>query len=480
MASTEDVEMVNQEFCLTVEELKEIMEARGEEGAMKVKEMGGVAGLVRKLRSDERSGLTGEELELRREVFGSNTLPKAKQKTFLALAWEALKDPILLVLVVCAGLSMGFSFHKADSEEDADKKCLDEDQKEAVDEDDEFSTELIEGLAILLAVVIVVFVTAVNDWKKEKQFRGLQDKVEGEKMVSVIRIGDVVEVQVEELVVGDLMMVKYGDLLAADGLVVQASELSMDESALTGESNMVKKNVEEDPFVLAGTKVMEGSGKVLVTAVGLNSQSGMILTMMGVGEDPAQEGGEKKLLSDGEKMTKPAEQRGKSVLATKLARLAKQIGLAGFAVSVLTVVVLVTKYCVNRYQEECAVLFNDLVKFLITGVTILVVAIPEGLPLAVTLALAYSVRKMMDDNNLVRHLDACETMGNATTICTDKTGTLTTNRMTVVASYMSRQLYFWDNLPSVGEMEDLVVSLFSQAISFNSSYSTNLEEEEGG
>ena len=331
MASTEDVEMVNQEFCLTVEELKEVMEARGEKGAMKVKEMGGVAGFVRKLRSDERSGLTGEDLELRREVFGSNTLPKAKQKTFLALAWEALKDPILLVLVVCAGLSMGFSFYKADSEGNTDKKCLDEDQREAK-EDDEFSTELIEGLAILLAVVIVVLVTAVNDWKKEKQFRGLQDKVEGEKMVSVIRTGDVVEVQLEELVVGDLMMVKYGDLLAADGLVVQASELSMDESSLTGESNMVKKNVEEDPLVMAGTKVMEGSGKVLVLAVGLNSQSGLILTMMGVGEDLTQEGkgGEKKLLSDGQKMTKPAEERGKSVLATKLARLAKQIGLAGY------------------------------------------------------------------------------------------------------------------------------------------------------
>ena len=128
------------------------------------------------------------------------------------------------------------------------------------------------------------------------------------------------------------MMVKYGDLLAADGLVVQASELSMDESSLTGESNMVKKNVEEDPLVMAGTKVMEGSGKVLVLAVGLNSQSGLILTMMGVGEDLTQEGkgGEKKLLSDGQKMTKPAEERGKSVLATKLARLAKQIGLAGY------------------------------------------------------------------------------------------------------------------------------------------------------
>ena len=146
MASTEDVEMVNQEFCLTVEELKEVMEARGEEGAMKVKEMGGVAGFVRKLRSDERSGLTGEDFELRREVFGSNTLPKAKQKTFLALAWEALKAPILLVLVVCAGLSMGFSFYKADSEGNTDKKCLDEDQREAKEEDDEFSTELIEGL----------------------------------------------------------------------------------------------------------------------------------------------------------------------------------------------------------------------------------------------------------------------------------------------------------------------------------------------
>ena len=172
MASTEDIEMRNQEFGLTVEKVKEVMEARGEEGAMKVKELGGVAEFVKKLKSDARNGLTGEELELRSVVFGSNTLPKAKQKTFLALAWEALKDPILLVLVVCAGLSMGFSFYKAESEGSAAKKCLDEDQKEALEEDDEFSTELVEGLAILLAVVIVVLVTAVNDWKKERNSSG--------------------------------------------------------------------------------------------------------------------------------------------------------------------------------------------------------------------------------------------------------------------------------------------------------------------
>jgi len=492
--SDENIEMITKEFGITVEELKEVMEARGEEGAVKVKDMGGVTEFVKKLGSNERIGLEEDELELRRMVFGSNTLPKPKQKSFLTLAWEALKDPILLVLVGCALLSIGFSFYPDPAySEGAKEECLDGDEQTAKEEDDEgnISTEFIEGPAILLAVVIVVLVTAVSDWKKEKQFRGLQERVEGEKMVTVVRNGDVKEVQAEDLVVGDLMIVKYGDLLVADGLVVQASELSMDESALTGESNMVKKGPEKDPILLAGTKVMEGTGKVVVTAVGLNSQSGQILKLMGIGGDTAMEDGGreddsevkeveeiKKKKVESEEKEKTVEGKGKSVLATKLARLAMQIGLAGLAVAVLTVVVLFTRYFISKYQEGCPVVPADLVKFLITGVTILVVAIPEGLPLAVTLALAYSVRKMMEDNNLVRHLDACETMGNATTICTDKTGTLTTNRMTVVATYMAGQMYTRDNLPTVDKMKDQLVMLFSQAISFNSSYSTNLEEGE--
>jgi P-type Ca2+ transporter type 2B len=134
----------------------------------------------------------------------------------------------------------------------------------------------------------------------------------------------------------------------------------------------------------------------------------------------------------------------RSVLQAKLTRLAIQIGYAGSFVAVCTMLILVVRYCVSNYMMESKPFsitdLNYFIKYLIIGVTVLVVAVPEGLPLAVTLSLAYSVKKMMKDNNLVRHLDACETMGSATTICSDKTGTLTTNRMTAVQSFINGKL----------------------------------------
>merc|ERR1711970_1468025 len=126
-------------------------------------------------------------------------------------------------------------------------------------QEEESSHDWIEGLAILLAVVIVVLVTAFNDWSKEKQFRGLQDRIEGEQTFTVIRNSTMTQVQVGEIVVGDILLVKYGDLLPADGLVIQSNDLKVDESSLTGESDMVNKGNAIDPMLLSGTHVMEGS-----------------------------------------------------------------------------------------------------------------------------------------------------------------------------------------------------------------------------
>ena len=124
-----------------------------------------------------------------------------------------------------------------------------------------------------------------------------------------------------------------------------------------------------------------------------------------------------------------------------------RLGYGGMLIAILTVVILTLRYCLQEYvfgdTKLSIAIFTPLIKFLITGITVLVVAVPEGLPLAVTISLAYAVKKMMTDNNLVRHLDACETMGNATAICSDKTGTLTTNRMTVVQCYLNGLINFF-------------------------------------
>lgn len=152
-----------------------------------------------------------------------------------------------------------------------------------VEEDEHYGW--IEGLAILISVIVVVIVTAFNDYSKERQFRGLQNRIEGEHKFSVIRGGQASNIGVGEIVVGDICQIKYGDLLPADGILIQSNDLKVDESSLTGESDHVKKGGEYDPMVLSGTHVMEGSGKIIVTAVGVNSQAGIIFTLLGAAVD---------------------------------------------------------------------------------------------------------------------------------------------------------------------------------------------------
>merc|ERR1719186_1805459 len=247
-------------------------------GGTESPDFGGVHEIARKLNTSENTGLSGEsgDLEHRQDVFGSNTIPPKPPKTFLELVWEALQDVTLIILQVAAVVSLALSFYKP--------------PKGSGDiEEEEHSTDWIEGLAILLAVVIVVLVTAFNDWSKEKQFRGLQDRIEGQQTFTVIRSGNASQIQNGEIVVGDVMLVKYGDLLPADGLVLQSNDLKIDESSLTGESDQVQKGVNLDPMVLSGTHIMEGSGKVLVTAVGINSQAGIIFTLLGAAADEVEE-----------------------------------------------------------------------------------------------------------------------------------------------------------------------------------------------
>ncbi|XP_043510037.1 plasma membrane calcium-transporting ATPase 2 isoform X7 [Frieseomelitta varia] len=492
------------QYGVTLKQLRELMELRGREGVNKINSYGGVQEICKKLYTSPSEGLSGSaaDIQHRRDTFGSNLIPPKPPKTFLQLVWEALQDVTLIILEVAALVSLGLSFyHPADDEE-----------KPALVDEDEAKYGWIEGAAIFISVILVVIVTASNDYSKEKQFRGLQSRIEGEHKFSVIRQGEVKQISVSDIVVGDICQIKYGDLLPADGILIQSNDLKVDESSLTGESDHVKKGESFDPMVLSGTHVMEGSGKMLVTAVGVNSQAGIIFTLLGAAVDQ-QEQEIKKMKKEAKKQRKkksltgdeaveitgnshvsggkheagenhhPPSQAGgaegkkeKSVLQAKLTKLAIQIGYAGSTIAVLTVVILVIQFCVTTFVIQGKPWKNtyagDLVRHLIIGVTVLVVAVPEGLPLAVTLSLAYSVKKMMKDNNLVRHLDACETMGNATAICSDKTGTLTTNRMTVVQSYICEKMS--KKVPEFSEIPSHIGNLIVQAISVNSAYTSRI------
>ncbi|CAL8364533.1 unnamed protein product [Lota lota] len=351
----------------------------------------------------------------------------------------------------------------------------------------------VEGVAILLSVTCVVLVTAFNDWSKEKQFRGLQSRIEQDQKFTVVRGGEVIQILIAELVVGDIAQVKYGDLFPADGILVQGNDLMVDESSLTGESEHVKKTLNKDPLLLSGTHVMEGSGKMLVCAVGIYSQAGIILSLLGLGIDNEDnEPNTLKRIPDSDPMEEKkvihTTKKEKSVLQKKLTKLAIKISKAGLVMASITVVVLLVRFCVDTFWiqnlswvKECTPIYIQLfVEFVIIGVTVLVVAIPEGLPLAVTISLAYSVKKMMKDNNLVRHLDACETMGNATTICSDKTGTLTQNRMAVVQAFIACKYY--KKVPQPENIPSSILDILVMGIGVNCAYTSKImpPEKEGG
>ncbi|XP_029143067.1 plasma membrane calcium-transporting ATPase 2 [Protobothrops mucrosquamatus] len=372
------------------------------------------------------------------------------------------------------------------------------------EEEGEAEAGWIEGAAILLSVICVVLVTAFNDWSKEKQFRGLQSRIEQEQKFTVVRDAQVIQIPVAEIVVGDIAQVKYGDLLPADGVFIQGNDLKIDESSLTGESDQVRKSVDKDPMLLSGTHVMEGSGRMVVTAVGVNSQTGIIFTLLGAGEE--EEKKDKKVDSSHSSFHPPSTTDGAaSAITTDNANTSlvngkmqdgnmensqnkakQQDGAAAMEMQPLKSAEGgegddKDKRKANMPKKEKSVLQGKLTKLAVqigkaaaSDASLLSGSI-QGVKPFKTCA-----QKMMKDNNLVRHLDACETMGNATAICSDKTGTLTTNRMTVVQAYIGDVHY--KEIPDPDSIPAKTMDLLVNAIAINSAYTTKIlpPEKEGG
>lgn len=297
-----------------------------------------------------------------------------------------------------------------------------------------------EGVAIWVAVLVVSLVGAGNDWHKDRQFQKLnaqKDIID----VKVIRGGKQTIIKNTDVLVGDLMLLDTGDKVIADGYVVQVYGLTLDEASLTGEADPMKKG-EKDPWVRSGTQVTEGSGKILVLATGEQSEWGRTMAMM----------------LDSEAKETP--------LQEKLGILATAIGKVGFVVAVICFLVLIIRWMVENKGFPFSKFATGPLEFFIFAVTIIVVAVPEGLPLAVTISLAYSMSKMMKDNNFVRVLAACETMGGATAICSDKTGTLTENRMTVVKGWFSGASY--EDVPDPEQLPEPIKDAIVLNCSLNS------------
>lgn len=379
--------------------------------ADKLAEVAAAALTTALLQSSPEKGISPAEVEERREVFGTNAVTEKKLDSFLKLCWEAIQDFVLIMLIVLGVISILV-------------------ETLTLDEGETCGVCWLEGAAILCSVCIVVIITASIDYAKQFAFVRLTRSLHETNTKAVIRNGQQVQVIDDDIVVGDILSVNSHNLasIPADCILLgPVGDLKMDESSLTGESKLISKKPGD--VILSGTIAAQGSGKMVVIAVGIYSVAGKIKARVYESEDQ----GEDDL--DGDDLESP--------LFVKLDLIAKQIGIAGTAAAVLAFAAsCIIGLAINGDDTE------SLIDYLIVSITVLAVAVPEGLPLAVTLALAFSSGKMMKDQNLVKHLDACETMGCATTICTDKTGTLTNNKMTARALYVAMKNYLVSD-PSV-------------------------------
>lgn len=344
---------------------------------------GGTRLAAERLHATAAGGADLATIDTRRALYGVNDLPSAPRKSFTTLFMETFDDATLQILLAAAVVSLVVGVY------------------------DDPTTGYVEGCAILTACLIVSVVTAGNDYQKESQFRELSAANDAVDVV-VCRGGTHWQIPAAEIVVGDVVCVEAGHQIPCDGVLLQADGLQVDESALTGEPLDIDKDLVEDPFMLSGCTVEAGRGRFVAIAVGKESQWGIIKSHL-------------------------ENEHAQTPLQKKLDDMAALIGYLGMGAAAATFAAMMFIKLVIQpaYLADVSVFAHALEAFII-GVTIVVVAVPEGLPLAVTISLAFSTRKMLADQNLIRHLAACETMGNATNICSDKTGTLTENRMTVV------------------------------------------------
>ncbi|KAJ2776821.1 plasma membrane calcium [Coemansia interrupta] len=414
-----------------------------------LRELGGPEAICKALMVDPKVGLKqreqigsdgsyhSEPFQVRREVFGRNTLPETQSVTFLQLLYAAYNDRTLIMLTIASAVSLAVGIY---------------DDTWGSHKDDEVKVGWVEGAAIFLAVLVVCFTNAINDYQKEKQFQKLNAKKE-DRTVKVRRDGNEVEIGVQEVNVGDILLIEPGDIVPVDGVYLTGHNMTCDESSATGESDAIKKGTldeDRDPFILSGAKVLEGVGSMVVVAVGSQSFYGKIMMAMRQGES------------------------SETPLQRKLDVLAEQIAKYGMSAAILLLITLTIKYLVSCALAPefppYSIMFSHFVSIVIEAITVVVVAVPEGLPMAVTIALAYATTKMLKDGNLVRQLAACETMGGATVVCTDKTGTLTQNKMTVVRGFIAEREMrsrsdvqsFFDTLPK--DLQKLLL----QSIAINS------------
>lgn len=381
------------------------------------------------------SGLSDSEVLKNRELHGINILtPPAKVPLWRQFLGK-FSDPLIIILLVAGVLSVGISLYEYYGL-------------------NEGAGVFFEPVGIFIAILLATGLAFVFELKADREF-ALLNQVNDDEPYQVIRNGSVTMVPKKDIVVGDIVLLNTGEEIPADGKLLEAVTLNVDESTLTGEP-MCHKTVNPDDFdpdatfasdeVMRGTKVMEGHGVMEVTAVGDMTENGKVFVAAQI--------------DDGVK----------TPLDEQLQRLGGVISKIAYLCAALIVAGRVFIYFTNpAIQFDWMQFLAYLLQTLMIAVTLVVVSVPEGLPMAVTLALAYSMRRMLKTNNLVRKMHACETMGATTVICTDKTGTLTQNQMRV----SSADFY---GLPDGRLSDDALSHTIEEGIAVNSTAQLDLTD----
>ena len=349
------------------------------------------------------NGLNDQEVLASRQKYGENLLtPPAKEPMWKRFITK-FEDPLIIILLVAGILSIAISFYEYYGLHEGTEVFF-------------------EPVGIFIAILLATGMAFFFEEKANKAFSVL-NQVNDEEPVEVIRNGNTTQITKREVVVGDVVRLNTGSEVPADGTLLQAISLNIDESSLTGEPICHKSTHEADfdkdatfptNYVLRGTKVMEGHGLFRVEKIGDNTENGKVFVASQIDNSV------------------------KTPLTEQLERLGKLITWASYTIAALILIARIIMFFSN-FSFDWVHFLQYLLDSIMICVTLIVVAVPEGLPMAVTLSLAYSMRRMLKTNNLVRKMHACETMGATTVICTDKTGTLTQNQMRVSEMAIDRE-----------------------------------------
>ncbi|CAL5395398.1 unnamed protein product [Camellia sinensis] len=393
----------------------------------------GIAGIANALRTNLGTGIYGgdedQDISHRREAFGTNMYPKPPTKRFWHFVWEALKNCRILTLFICAGLSLGL------------------DIKEKLGQKEWWY----DGVSIFGDAILLVLVSATSSFWQERLFVKLSKTSNTNIPVHVVRNGRRQQVRIFEIVVGDVVFLQIGDQVPADGLFINGHSLQVNESSVTSQSEHAEEVNQQNPFLLFGTTVIDGFGRMLVTSVGMNSTWGEMMSTI-VHHSNLQ-----------------------TPLYARLTALTSIIEFINLTFFVLVLTIFLTSYFTRHTKNEAGTIefcagktkFHNaiisVVRLMVVVVTI-IATIPKGLPLFITLTLGYTVKRIMACKVMVQNPSVCETMGTITTICTETTGILTLNLM--------KLMKFWLGQESVDErvstpIADSVRELLYQGVGLN-------------